>query len=150
MHIKPFLAASLIAFAASARAEMTITELTPEQTAQVDANLAPYYSSLTAQPAYTSVLSVLSTALPGPVYSYVEAAIFKDLKAAASVPTLPASGVTKYLNTLPTDVKNYISSVANDVIAIESKVVSGEAPRPTGVVAMGWVAAAGVVLLAML
>ncbi|KAA6408090.1 MAG: hypothetical protein FRX48_07831 [Lasallia pustulata] len=140
MQTKSLLALLLLSAAptitASGTTSQTVTKtvtttvaMSPSQSSAIDSALHSYYTSLTAQKAWTSVTSVLHTALP--TSDRTDTLTVFD----------PAITTQAWYSALPSDETKYIASVINEEQRIMSK--GGAAGRPAGVVAAAGAAAVG-------
>ncbi|MCJ1483398.1 hypothetical protein MMC06_003565 [Schaereria dolodes] len=144
MQYKLLLSAALLSLTSLAGAQ------SPSQWSAAISDVNNYLATLTTAPAYTSVQSVLSTAITGNALSEVEI-LFQNHNSISNIAFVPGNQLESAIDALPTDVQNYISSVANAEVSIFSKDGINEGgARPTGIMAMGAMAAAGAVGLAMM
>jgi hypothetical protein len=97
-------------------ADSTLTQMN-----EIRTKLYTYYSSLTAQPQFTSVESVLATAVPD--------SIQQQLGQGGGLMPKGFSTASWY-SALPQDVKQYISSAGHDVATIVSGADAGATPAP--------------------
>ncbi|MCJ1230564.1 hypothetical protein MMC12_007238 [Toensbergia leucococca] len=145
MQTKLFLTAALLSLSSFASADSSsaiITSISPAQSSQASKSLAAYLTSLTAQSKYTSVQSVLATAIPSSVLAEIEAdpSDFAQEFVTGTSTDLPA-----WYTDLPSDAQSYIASVGQAEISIATKVLGGAAaPRQTG--AQGMVVAGAAVV----
>ncbi|KAF1988439.1 hypothetical protein K402DRAFT_391670 [Aulographum hederae CBS 113979] len=94
---------------------ISATSFSPEQSSAIVSDLSAYLTSLTAQPEYTSVASVLATAIPAD-----ELADIDELVTATTYPS--------WYTSLPDDAQAYLNSIGIAEASIINKDVAGAAP----------------------
>ena len=117
----------------------TITSLSPAQFSKIVSDIATLATALTANPSISYYVAAADSA----------AGTATDLLA---VPTNTNTNSTlpEWFTKMPSDAQSFWSSAAGAAQTIISKDAYGNAPRPTGVIAVAGAAAAGVLGVAAL
>ncbi len=109
-------------------------------------DLESYFSSLTQQPEYTSVLAALQSAIPSSVLEQINVDPSDYLQSILTETATPT-----WYSAIPTSYQNYLSSVGVAEASIISKDAKGPAPtNAPGVKAVGAALALGAAGLALL
>ncbi|MCJ1251884.1 hypothetical protein MMC30_009122 [Trapelia coarctata] len=146
MQLK-FLAAALLSVASVTSANNIATiSVNPSQSSKIQADASSYFSSLYAQPQWTSVISVLATGLPESEIESITADPANFFVLLATATALPPA-----YKSLPSDVQSYLSSVGAAEASIVNKDTGNDA-APSGIAmkAAGAFLAAGAVGIALL
>ncbi|MCJ1382346.1 hypothetical protein MMC17_005459 [Xylographa soralifera] len=148
MQTKLFLAGALFsAITAVSAASVNIATVTanPSQQTRIESDAASYFSSLFAQPQFTSVVSVMYTGVPIDVFDSFTADPSDFFQMLATETAEPA-----YIQALPTDVQSYLSSVGAAEASIIVKDTSDAKITNVAMKAAGALMVAGVVCVALL
>ncbi|CAF9942074.1 hypothetical protein IMSHALPRED_003191 [Imshaugia aleurites] len=142
LFTRAFTAATLLLLTAA----QTTTSLTGPEASTISSSLSAYYTSVTAQPSWSSAVAAFTSALPSSVLtelgddpgSYVQSVI-------------TATTTQPWYTNVPASYQRYFSSIAAQEKSIVSSVVAkGPAPTNAARVAGAVLAAAGGVALVVL
>jgi len=123
MQTKSILAGAVLALATAVSANNVATiTANPSQQSQIEADGSSFFSSLYAQPAFTSVLEVLATGLPEEIIYSITADPSDFFVMLATETALP-----DYLSAVPSDVQSYLKSVGAAEASIINKDTGNDA-----------------------
>ncbi|MCJ1401523.1 hypothetical protein MMC11_004737 [Xylographa trunciseda] len=148
MQTKLFLAGALCsAITAVSGASVNIATVTanPSQESHIESDAASYFSSLFAQPQFTSVVSVMYTGVPQDAFDSFTADPSDFFIMLATETAAPA-----YIQALPTDVQSYLSSVGAAEASIIVKDTSDAKSTNVGMKVAGALMVAGALCVALL